>query len=160
VGDCKDPKNLGEILNFALKGPDATMASRSDIMVDPAIARWNLVQERASEAIAELLLLLFFVILLVVRPLRSFVENIDHETVLPCLAQEDPTSLAAPISTAPTITPTISKIPVIPTALKTPVAVPILTSTLAADKKPSIRPIVSLNPLRVVPVPKPQSTSI
>jgi hypothetical protein len=53
------------------------MASRSDITVGPA-ERWNLVQERASEAITKLLLLFFFVILLVVRPLRSFVENIDH----------------------------------------------------------------------------------
>jgi hypothetical protein len=128
------------------------MASRSDITVDPATARWNLVQERASEAIAELLLLFFFVILLVVRPLRSLVENtdhFDHETVLLCPAQDKaskPMPLAAPISTAPMIVPTISRIPAIPTAPKTPVAVPVSTP----GKKPSIRPI-AVNPLKVIP---------
>ena len=83
MGNRKDPENLSETLNFALKGTDATMASRSDITVDLAIVRWHFVYERASEAIAELLLLLFFVILLVIRPLRSLVG--DHETVLLCL---------------------------------------------------------------------------
>jgi hypothetical protein len=128
------------------------MASRSDITVDPATARWNLVQERASEAIAELLLLFFFVILLVVRPLRSLIKNtdhFDHETVLLCPAQDKaskPMPLAAPISTAPMIVPTISRIPAIPTAPKTPVAVPVSTP----GKKPSIRPI-AVNPLKVIP---------
>ena len=103
--------------------------------------RWYLVYERGSEAIAELLLLLFFVILLVVRPLRSFVESIDHETVLPCLAQEEaskPASLAAPISTTPTTASAISRTPAISTTPKTPVAVPVQTPAPAFEKKSSI----------------------
>ena len=118
------------------------MASQSDI----AVGQWNLVYERASEAIAKLLLLFFFVILLVVRPLRSFIESINHETVLLCLAQEKaskPTPLAAPISTTPAIS----------TAPKTPVTIPIPTP--AFKKKSFIRPIISLNSLKIVPVPKP-----
>ena len=122
------------------------MASRSNIAVGP---RWHLVYKRVSEATAEVLLLFFFIILLVVRPLRSFVESIDHETVLPCLAQEDPASLAASIST----TPAISRTPAISTAPKTPVTVPIPTP--AFEKKSFIWPIISLNSLKIVPIPKP-----
>jgi len=154
VDDRKDPENLSETPNLALKRTNTTMASRSDITVDP-IERWNLVQERTSEAITEPLLLLFFIILLVIRPLRSFIEHFDHfnhETVLPCLTQEEaltPAPLAAPISTAPTISPTISRIPTISTVLKTFVALSIPTPT--PEKKSSIRPIISLNPLKAVP---------
>jgi hypothetical protein len=75
VGDPKDPKNLSETLQFRFQGTNATLASRSDITT---IERWNLVQERASKVITELLLLFFSVILLVVRPLRSFVDHFNH----------------------------------------------------------------------------------
>ena len=161
MGDPKDPENLSETPISPPQGTDTIMGQRSDIT---ATARWHLVQERASEAIAELLLLFFLIILLVVRPVRSFVEHFDHfdhETVLPCLAQEDPASLAALISTGPTVAPLISR-PAIPTTSKTPVAIPIPTPatapTTASEKKSSIRPIISLNPLKIVPS-KPQSTS-
>jgi hypothetical protein len=77
------------------------MASRSDITVDSATVRWNLVWERASEATAELLLLFFFIILLIVRPLRIVVGDIDHSDFdrfdhvdsLFSRAQEEPTPL-------------------------------------------------------------------
>jgi hypothetical protein len=86
---------------------------------------------------------------LVVRPLRSFVKHFDHETVLPCLAQEEaskPTPLAAPVSTAPAIS----------TTPKTPVAVPVQTPTPAFKKKSTRTTLViSLNPLKVVPSLKP-----
>jgi len=142
------------------QGTDTTMASRSDITVGlTPTEQWNLVRERASEAITELLLLLFFVILLVVRPLRSFVESIDHfdhETALLCPAQEDKASTSAPLAalistSASTIVPIISRIPAIPTAPKTPVAAP------ALEKKPSVRPIISLNHLKVISPLKLQS---
>jgi hypothetical protein len=35
VGDHKDPENLGGVVNFAFRDADTTMASRSDIIVDP-----------------------------------------------------------------------------------------------------------------------------
>jgi hypothetical protein len=133
------------------------MASRSDITVGlTPTKRWNLVWERGSEVIAELLLLLFFVILLVVRPLRSLVG--DHEITLLCLVQEDSASLAAPISTASMITPVISRIPAISTVSKTPVLTP-APAPISEKKSSRTIPIVSLNPLRIVPS-KPRPTSI
>jgi hypothetical protein len=109
---------------------------------DATVARWTLVQERASEATAEILLLFFFAILLVIRPLRSFVENIDCvDYSLLSLAQEEPTPLETPV---PAIVPAILTVPTAP--------------ILASISKPS-RPIVSVAPLKIIPSLEPRSTT-
>ncbi|KAF4637051.1 hypothetical protein G7Y89_g1040 [Cudoniella acicularis] len=104
--------------------PQAT-SQRPDIT---NTARWNLVRDRASEALSEVLLLFFFVLLLAARSLRHLVRDID----LLSPAQE---VIAPP---APSATP-------IPA---TPVQKP---STRPVPKPSRPLPRLSINPIRIVP---------